>query len=113
MSEISQASIGSRIWFAEDKRPYTVQARDDRFLVCTKPFAAKKTVLYTIVDLHTEMRGTDGFVFGLGYETRADCDDALTTIVKHGEGISRRNCIPVNATRVSAPVHKIEDRSNV
>lgn len=99
-AELATLPVGGRVWFVEDKRPYTVQARNDRFLVCTKPFAAKNTVLYTVVDLDEEARGTDGFVFGLGYETRADCEDALNTIVEHGEGITRRNRVSLNVSKV-------------
>lgn len=102
MEHLEGLPVGGRVWFAEDKRPYTVQARDDRFIVCTKPFAAKKTVLYTVVDLNEDVRGTDGFIFGLGYESRNDCEDALRTIVEHGQGITRRNCVPLNVVRIAA-----------
>ena len=48
--------VGSRIWFKEEKRPYKVRAADGRFLVCTKPFKPRKTVLYCIQ--HTETMTT-------------------------------------------------------
>jgi hypothetical protein len=41
-----------------EKRSYKIQARSDRYLVCTKPFNLRKTVIYTIVDLDQYIRGT-------------------------------------------------------
>lgn len=54
---------GDKIKFTEEKRRYTIVACDNRYLICTKPFNAKKTYLYTIVDLEEEIRGTDGYLF--------------------------------------------------
>lgn len=69
--------VGDKIKFAEDKQRYTIQACDERFLICTKPFNPKKTVLYTIVDLKENIRGPDNLVFCMGYETREDCEENL------------------------------------
>ena len=56
---------GQKIWFAEEKRPYTIRACNERYLICTKPFNLQpKTVMYTIVDLEEEIRGTDGYSIG-------------------------------------------------
>jgi hypothetical protein len=60
--------IGDKIKFKREKQRYTIQATDGRYLICTKPFNAKKTVIYTIVDLKEKIRGTDNLVFGHGYE---------------------------------------------
>ena len=41
--------VGDKIRFAEEKKPYTIRACDDRFLVCTKPYNFRpKTMLYII-----------------------------------------------------------------
>ena len=106
--------VGDKILFAEEKRPYTIRACDERFLVCTKPFnLIPKTVQYTIVDLEEEIRGTDGYAIGpYDYYEDADCESILkelqewvrgakTEIVDGKEviiepfygGISRRNRI--------------------
>jgi hypothetical protein len=68
-----KATIGTRIWFSGEYKPYHVRARSDRFLVCTKPFNIRHTTIYTIVDLEKLIRGTEGVAFGLGAETDKDC----------------------------------------
>lgn len=55
MSE-TRYQVGDRVWFLEQARPYKVQAisASGRYLVCTKPFSVKRTVLYTVVDEECE-----------------------------------------------------------
>lgn len=65
--------VGTRIWFAEEKQPYRVRARSSRYLVCTKPFNPKRTVLYSIIDLEEKVRGPENLVFGMGAETDENC----------------------------------------
>lgn len=111
-------NVGDKIYFAEEKRPYTIRACDDRFLICTKPYNFKpKTVIYTIVDLVEGIRGTDNYSIGwCDYYETEDCERMLnelqrtanetTTEVKDGKVvhiepfmgtyISRRNRIELN-----------------
>lgn len=44
---IQQIQIGSKIYFEREKRPYTVRAMDERYIIATKPFNARKTCLYS------------------------------------------------------------------
>ena len=69
--------VGDKIHFDGERNAYTVRACDSRYLICTKPFNPKKTVLYTIVDLQEKVRGTENLVFGMGFETDEDCQEAL------------------------------------
>lgn len=85
-----------KIKFLEEKQAYTIQSQNERYLICTKPFNLKKTVLYTIVDLKEEIRGTENLVFGMGFETKEDCDEALYRLVNNESEISRRNRINLN-----------------
>lgn len=66
MAEISSVKVGDKITFSSEKRAYTVQAATKRFIVCTKPFNARKTVLYTAIDLARNVRGTENLIFGFG-----------------------------------------------
>lgn len=71
---------GDRLWFGGEKRAYTVQACDSRYLICTKPFNLQHTVLYTIVDLNEGIRGADNYwKWGghVNYATREGCEEAL------------------------------------
>lgn len=77
-----EACPGTRIYFEEEKQPYRVRARSGRYLVCTKPFNPKKTVLYTIIDLDEVVRGPENLVFGLGAETDEQCWEMVNRL--HG-----------------------------
>ena len=48
--------VGTKIKFREEKQKYTVRASSPFFAVCTKPFNAQKTVLYTIIDFKENRR---------------------------------------------------------
>ncbi len=89
-------NIGDRILFAEEKRPYRIKAMNDRFLVCTKPYNPKRTVLYTIVDLKENVRGTENTVFCMGFETDEDCNEALVRLESGESEVSHRNRIALN-----------------
>lgn len=86
---IKKVKEGDSIWFHEEKQKYKVQAASERFLICTKPFNPKKTVLYTVVDLKQGLRGVDNYG-GLGYESKEDCKDALKMFVSGEAEFSRR-----------------------
>lgn len=64
---------GDRVYFTGERMPYTVQARSERFVVCTKPFAPRRTVLYCIADLVELVRGPENLIFGFGAETPEQC----------------------------------------
>ena len=111
--ELKSAPVGSALYFAEEKAPYRIKARSDRYLVCTKPFNLKKTVIYTVVDLEERIRGTENLVFGMGAETTEDCEEMVARL----EGkrsplnpaipfdrteVSHRNRIPLRVTRIVA-----------
>jgi hypothetical protein len=98
--EIDSAPVGTRIRFEGDRMPYTVQARDERFLICTRPFAPQRTVLYTVVDLEQGVRGPDDRIFGQGYETRAECRDRLHDLRRGNAAVSRRRGVPLRVAEV-------------
>ncbi len=93
---------GDKIWFAEEKKPYTIRACDDRYLICTKPYNFKpQTVLYTIVDLKEQIRGTDGYCIGpYSYYDQEDCDDYLKELQTNESHISYRNRIELNIVKI-------------
>jgi len=73
--------VGDTIKFKKEKQKYTIQACNDRFLVCNKPFNAQKTTIYTIVDLEENIRGPENLVFGLGAETKEQCEEMLQRLM--------------------------------
>ena len=71
---------GARIWFEEERNPYTVQASGGGFVVCTRPFAPRKTVLYTIIDVRENVRGPENLIFGRGAETPKQCRQMIARL---------------------------------
>jgi len=92
--------VGSKITFEGEQGTYTVQARDSRFIVCTKPYKKGDTVYYTIVDLIENIRGADSRVFTKGYETTEQCEHALKELQEGKLRVSHRNRIGLNIKRV-------------
>lgn len=97
-------AVGHRVWFEEERMPYTVQARSEQFIVCTKPFAARKTVIYTILDLYRHVRGPDNLVFGMGYETREQCQERLSDLLEGVAEVSYRlhRILPINIKKTQS-----------
>jgi len=87
--------VGWRVWFKGERIGYTVQARSPRYIICTKPFPLRKTVLYTIIDTVEKVRGRDNMVFGRGYETREQCERNLSDLECTDMEVSRRNRVPL------------------
>lgn len=75
--------VGDKIYFASEKRPYTIQACDERYLICTKPFNLQHTVQYTIIDLKLGIRGADNYWKWGGrfdYSKREECERCLLAL---------------------------------
>lgn len=100
-SKLDSAVVGSRVWFEGEARPYRVRARNERYLICTKPFNPKRTVLYCIIDLEEEIRGPDNMVFGMGYETDADNIERLEELASGEIEVSYRRRVPLDVSMVS------------
>lgn len=62
--------VGDKVRFDSEKQRYTVRAvsADGRWVICTKPFNLQHTVLYTVIDFDSGVRGPDNYG-SLGYET--------------------------------------------
>lgn len=99
MDTLQDAKIGDRIWFRRDKRPYRVRARNERYLICTKPFNARKTVIYTIVDLVENVRGPDNLIFCFGYETEEDIAENMQRLAAGEMEVSHRRRIALDFER--------------
>lgn len=91
-----RVNIGDKVCVPTDKRPYTVKARDERYIICTKPFNVRRTVLYFIIDLLNKWRAPDNMIFCSGYETTEDCQERLKELQDGTIELSRRRGIPLD-----------------
>jgi hypothetical protein len=93
---IKGIKIGDKLKFVEEKQAYTIRAKNHRFLICTKPFNPKHTVIYTIVDLKEKIRGTNNFIFNpYNYVLTEDCEQCLRDLMSGEVEISFRRRIPL------------------
>jgi len=89
--------IGDKIKFIPEKQKYTIKEKSDRYLICTKPFNLKKTVLYTIVDLKRLVRGTNDRIFNsYDYAVQEDIDECLRDLELEQIEVSHRNCVKLD-----------------
>lgn len=88
----------TKIWFDGERHAYTVQACDDRYLICTKPYNLQHTVMHTIVDLEEEVRGPSAARY-INYETQEGCEKALEWLRIGSLGISYNDQIPLKIKR--------------
>ena len=106
--KLANAQVDSKVWLFGEKRPYTVMARSERYMVCTKPFAARHTVLYTVIDLKEEVRGTENLIFCAGAETQALCWEMIGRLGTKTR-VSSRNRVPLRVNKVYDEKDHIED----
>lgn len=100
MSQQLDINAGSKIRFAGEKQAYTVQAKSDRFAICTKPFNVKRTVLYTIIDFQEQVRGRHNLIWNIyDFTSAADINQCLSDLIAGKIGISSRNQVPLEITK--------------
>lgn len=91
-----KVKVGDKVYVPNEKRPYRVRCRDDRYIICTKPMNIHHTVRYFIVDLVDKWRAPDDRVFSFGYETDEQCKARLLELQMDLIGLSRRRGIPLD-----------------
>jgi hypothetical protein len=86
--------VGDKVKFSSEKQRYTVREKSEKFIICTKPFNVKKTVLYTIIDLERLVRGTNDRVFNpYDYMIQEDIEECLRDLELCKVEVSHRNCV--------------------
>lgn len=104
--------IGDKIKCNGEKQRYTVQAFDNRFVIMTKPFNARKTYLYSIVDLKRGVRGRDNLIFGSfnPYNTKEGAEENLKDLQTGEMEVSHRNYKRLEPEELS---QLLEDESHI
>lgn len=91
-----KVNVGDKVCIPDQKKPFRVKARDDRYIICTKPFNPKHTVIYFIIDLVKKWRAPDNMIFCSGYETDEQCQERLVELQQGKIELSRRRGIPLD-----------------
>ena len=98
-----KVSPGDKIKMHGEVQRYTINACDGRFIIASKPFNAKKTYIYTIIDLDANWQGPDNYLFGfkdLSYDNKKDCKKALKYLNSGELGISYRHGCEIKIERI-------------
>lgn len=95
--------VGTKVWFRSHVRPFKVIASNRFYSVCTKPFNAKKTVIYTVVDWRNKFCGTENTLWGGGAETEEECQEMLHRITSGKSDISSRNWAKLDVVKLVFP----------
>jgi hypothetical protein len=88
-------AVGDKVKFAEERTRYTVRAvsADGRWAICTRPFNLQRTVLYSIIDFDSGVRGSDNMVFSFGYESDEQIAENMSRLESGVMEVSvRRDC---------------------
>lgn len=93
---IPKLKVGDKVYVPNEKRPYKVKCRDNRYIICTKPMNLYRTVLYFIIDLHRALRGPDNMVFCSGYETDEQCQERLKELQEGKIEVSMRRSVKLD-----------------
>lgn len=89
--------VGDKIKFKIEKQRYKVIGVTDRFVVCLKPFNARRTYLYTIIDFLEKERGPDHWLFGkYSHEDQEDLQLCLAELESGECRLSPRRSIPLD-----------------
>lgn len=90
--------VGDKIKFISEKQRYTIQGKTDRYIVCTKPFNARKTYLYSVIDLERYVRGRVSLIFGLinDVNTPNKAAECLKDLESGEYEVSHRHCIKLD-----------------
>lgn len=91
-----KVEVGDKVYIPDQSKPYTVRCRDNRYIICTKPYNPKRTVMYFIIDLEKKWRALDDRVFCFGYETDEDCQERLKELQNEEIFLSLRRGIPLD-----------------
>lgn len=91
-----KVEVGDKVYIPSHKRPFRVRCRDDRYIICTKPYNPQHTVIYFIIDLEEKRRGPDNMVFCFGYESDEDCLERLKDLQDGRIEVSWRHGKPLD-----------------
>lgn len=108
--------VGDKIVFSQGRRlkntkPYTCISSNKFFAVCTQPlnmikrlgggkYKHTKTVMYTVIDWLEWRRGTENLIFGMGAETKKDCDEMLARLTNGESEVSHRNTTELSIEKI-------------
>ncbi|MCF7550984.1 hypothetical protein [Pseudonocardia sp. WMMC193] len=110
--EIVELHPGDRVEFRDEPRRvwWTVRAvsTGGRWVVLTVPFNVRRTVLYTVIDFVSGVRGPDDYG-GLGYEDDEQIAAALARFEEGDAEVSVRYDVRLDIAAVRCPHRSVSE----
>lgn len=93
-------NVGDKIKFTIEKQRYTVKAKSERYIICTKPFNIRHTCFYCIIDLDRLVRGPNDLVFShFDFMTQKGIDDCLEWLLLGETEVSSSHSIQLDVEK--------------
>ena len=104
---MSTLKVGDKLKMCNERKRYTIQAFDERFIVATKPHF--ETYYYTIIDREELIRGPINAILGLPIESEINNPDGANELLQwmRDNGgyeewhVSRRNQLALTAAEIA------------
>lgn len=92
---------GDKVKFLSEKQRYKVIAANKKFAICIKPFNARKTYLYTIIDFEKQIRGPESLIFNCtDLQTEKGCREMFMRLARGKSEVSYRRNIPLDIEQI-------------
>ena len=85
------AAPGSRIGWKGQKRKFKVIARNDNFIIITRPYNPKRTFEYSILDLEYMKCNHDNYYTKYDYSNKEECKEDLKELQETRDKVKRTN----------------------
>lgn len=91
------SEVGSKVLMDGERQRYRIMARDERFVILTKPFNARRTFIYSITDRKRGVRGPCNLIFGppAKLDTPEGAAEALAMLQSGAMDVSYRRDKPL------------------
>lgn len=97
MENYNDLKKGSKVFFLDEKQGMTIKAINNRYAIVTKPFNAKRTVIYSMLDFQEEIKAPNNMVFNnYDYAKQEDIDQCLKDLEDGVIELSQRRKAPLN-----------------
>lgn len=100
--------VGAKVKFYREKQRYTVRASNAAYTILTKPLNIHRTVLYTIIDFHENVRGPEDLIFGMGAETDGEIVEMLDRLTNGDSEVSHRHRVKLDIESITFPNGRVD-----
>lgn len=91
---------GDKIKFKSEVQQYTVRIANMQYVICSKPFNARKGYLYSIIDFRENIRGGHNMIFNCYEYTDRGFREMFADLARKKIEISHRTRMDLDIERI-------------